>query len=117
MVSEIRELKKSNEKIYKCVQDLKTENSMLKKLINDQFRFKNFNLYNRELINDQEDSDAVFESDYSQKGTKKRKTSHATSIDSNRKEEVVALNHCEPTTNVSWKNVVGKNSKPTSSTR
>ncbi|CAF0940024.1 unnamed protein product, partial [Brachionus calyciflorus] len=48
LFDEINELKRANEAILKSLDGIKTENVALKKLINKQFRLKNFNFYNQD---------------------------------------------------------------------
>lgn len=114
LLNEIHELKESNDKILKCVQDLKSENVHLKKIINDQSKFKNFNLYNRDSTNDPYDSDCAFESNAS-KGSKKRKKSYAPNDvaaekDDNSNEESVFKAPMAPVSTGLWRNVVANNS-------
>lgn len=71
LVREVQSLKISNDNIVAIVNELRSENAQLKKLINEQKRFKNFNLVN--TIDERSVESGPFEPQYIQNGNKTQK--------------------------------------------
>lgn len=76
ILDEIQALKASNASILSIVEELRTENANLKKMISSQNRLRNFNLYQSNDTNN--DDSVAFEPEYVQNGNKKNRVSAST---------------------------------------